>query len=138
MTGWERLKATITGAKTNDNGVVAPLDEEERAKMLLRKISSLHFAKLQILGISYQVLGDAAWLILCDIYRHKLNGEYLSIDELQKSQCFAPSNAARYVKVLQQEGLVRKYPVDTNGGANNLMLTERGESKVRQILNNHY
>ncbi len=137
MTGWQRLKATISDFRTNDNGAVTPLGDRERAKMLLRNIRKLHLHKLKVLGISYQVLGDAAWLVLCDIYLHNLSGQDISIDDLEASQSLAPNNAARYVKVLEQEGLVARYPVDTHHAVHNLQLTKLGASKVRLLLDQH-
>ena len=135
MCEWTGGEAIIS--RNDQDEILDHEAEVDTTPLLLREIQALHLLKLRELGRCYRALGDTVWLIMCDIYLHNIVGSRITTDTLKKSGFVAPAQAARYVEILQQEGLVKSLGNDLDIGEWNLELTEAGTAKVQLILQEH-
>ncbi len=76
--------------------------------------------------------GEAAWDMLLELYRARLNGRTVSIAELPGAVILPPSTAVRWMSALENAGLVVR-PADP-AGAEMMALSDQGLCAIDSFL----
>ncbi|GAB5489219.1 MAG: hypothetical protein Pars2KO_27890 [Parasphingorhabdus sp.] len=106
----------------------------EKTKLSLRHIRKIHRIKSNGLGHCYSALGDTAWQILCEIHLHNIEENKIDITKIKQSVSLNHPIAVRYLKILQTKKLVKTNTVNGQESYQDLYLTEFGQIKVQDIL----
>lgn len=78
--------------------------------------------------------GDAAWLMLLDLYVHRISGKSVSITSLSIASGSPATTALRYIELMIEADLIRRVSHSTDRRVTLVELTSSGEAKVEACL----
>jgi DNA-binding MarR family transcriptional regulator len=90
--------------------------------------------RLRYRYLNPDLLGEPGWDILLDLYQAYCLRHQRFIGQVGEAANIAPSTTLRWVSVLDQRGLIERFPDATDGRRVRLSLTPRGVEKMEAVL----
>lgn len=81
------------------------------------------------------LFADPAWDMLLDLYITKSQNRRLSVTGACIGANAPLATALRYMSLLQERGLIRRLPDDTDGRRAHVELTDRATTLITELLN---
>ena len=135
----QKCDATSQGGQAFIESDVAkslPATSEERefsAYQIAKKLSGARETRQLELTVA-NIFNDPFWDILVDLYIGKNEAREMSFKNYPISSSSRPSTAARYLKILESEGLINQHRDETDSGKTYIDLTNKGQSAIEKSL----
>lgn len=124
----EHQKASAENKHSHD-GELIRLAEIAEQELRHREIRSRHLPQ--------ELIGDASWGMLLDLFASEQRGRTRSEADLCSSSLISPTTAMRWLLALEQAGFLRREKSLTDPTHRYVSLTEKGQDSVSSILGSH-
>jgi DNA-binding MarR family transcriptional regulator len=115
-----------------ENERVSHQNDEEMFGRLAREIFYARQRRDQF--FAEDLFGEPMWDILLDLYVSKLNGRSISITSACIASGVAPTTALRYIKVMEERGLVRRQEDSADKRRSWISISETAFRSMTQYL----
>lgn len=89
----------------------------------------------------FEMVGFAvspAWDIMLDLYQARAKEQKISVSSASIGAACPPTTALRWLAVLEERGLIRRFPDEADGRRIIVELTESAVPKIAKALENYY